>query len=216
MQKLTDHHEEVIRYWDAIAQRYLELFRDELRGKPYDLDVLRAFASTLGSEARVCDAGCGPCAHVTRFLADQGLDVIGIDVSPNCVSLARQEQPSLSFETMDMAHMTFADATFDGLVAYYAFHYLPKSDLACVIQEFARVLRPGGRLLLVAKDGDSEGWIADPVGSGEQVFWCAVPAKELETVIAKNGFRVLHCTLREPFPDEIAARRIYVAAEHQS
>lgn len=92
---------DVIRTWDARADRYLELFRHELASKPFDRAILAGFAERVGAGGRVCDAGCGPCAHVAAFLADQGLSVLGADVSPRCVQLARREQPGLRFEVLD-------------------------------------------------------------------------------------------------------------------
>ncbi len=200
-------------YWDAVAGRYLELFRDELQTKPYDFEVLQAFAAALGRGARVCDAGCGPCGHVTRYLADHGLDMTGVDLSANCIALARSEQPALHFEQMDMSAMAFADAAFDGLVAYYSLHYQPKGTLDAVMKEFLRVLRPEGRLLVVVKEGEGEGWMEDPLGSGRQVFWAAFTPDEMQALIARNRFRVLSCTVRDALPEELQVRRIYITAE---
>ena len=75
MQKAGPHWRRTGQYWDSVADRYLELFRHELQEKPYDRDVIIAFTGMLSAGAPVCDAGCGPCAHVTRLLADAGLDV---------------------------------------------------------------------------------------------------------------------------------------------
>ena len=213
MCQIKEHHSGIVRYWDAVAARYCELFRDELQSKPYDLNVLNAFATSVGRGARVCDVGCGPCAHVTRYLADQGLDMVGIDLSAVCVALARREQPSLQFFRMDMGTMAFREDSFDGLVAYYALHYQPKSTLDAVIREFARILRPGGKLLVVVKEGNGEGWIPDPLGSGQQVFWCAFTPSEVQSLLANNGFQIVSSDVREPLPDEIRVRRIYVSAQ---
>ena len=204
--------ETVARGWDARASRYLELFRDEFQSKPYDLAVLDAFAAALPAGARVCDAGCGPCGHVARILSDRGLDVVGIDLSPQCVALARTEQPSLRFETMDMAAMSFDDCVFDGLIAYYALHDQPKSTLPTVFREFARVLRPGGRLLVVVKEGAGEGWIDDPMGLPAPIFWSAFSPEELRELCVIAGFEAPDCAVRDPFPEEIAVRRIYLTA----
>ena len=204
--------EAIARCWDARANRYLELFRDEFESKPYDVAVLETFAAALPAGARVCDAGCGPCGHVARILADRGLDVVGIDLSAKCVALARAEQPSLRFETMDMAAMAFGDCAFDGLIAYYALHDQPKSTLPAVFREFARVLRPGGRLLVVAKEGAGEGWIDDPMGLPAQVFWSAFSPGELRELCINAGFQTPSCAVRDPFPEEIPVRRIYLTA----
>jgi ubiquinone/menaquinone biosynthesis C-methylase UbiE len=207
------HLEDVAGYWDDVGERYLELFRHELRGKPYDLAVLERFATSLGPGARVCDVGCGPCGHVTRVLADHKLEVVGIDLSTECIALARREQPALRFEVMDMAALAFEDDTLHGLVAYYSLHYQPKARVRGTLREFARVLRPRGRLLVVAKEGAGEGWIDDPLGSGRSLFWCAFSAGELRQVVAECGFEVLDCDTREPLAEEIATPRVYLSAE---
>jgi SAM-dependent methyltransferase len=202
----------VVRYWDSIALLYLELFRDEFHGKPFDRQLLASFAASLPPGAAVCDAGCGPCGHVTRLLADAGLDVTGVDISPRCIELARGQQPELRFETMDMAAMTFESGSLAGLVAYYSLHYLPRDKQSELLLQFRRVLAPGGLLLIAVKEGNSEGWIDDPMGTGQRVFWCDFPASELQLLVRESGFEVLDCTVRDSLPGEIAVRRVFLTA----
>jgi len=207
-----EHIAAISHYWDVVGARYLELFRDEFDGKPGDKRMITRFAADLGAGAKVCDAGCGPCGHVTRLLADADVDAMGVDLSPVCVALARQEQPGLRFEAMDMGRMTFADGAFQGLVSYYALHYLPQSSLSGVIAEFTRVLASGGRLLLVVKQGTQDGWIDDPMGSGEKTYWREFQPAELVALAAANGFAEIQCEVRAALPDEIAVPRIYLTA----
>ncbi|EGF92829.1 methyltransferase domain protein [Asticcacaulis biprosthecium C19] len=199
-------------YWDAVAQRYLDLFRDEFDDKPFDLAILRSFAAHFQQTRSIVDVGCGPCGALSRILSGYGLTVTGIDISHKCVALAKTEQPDLDFQVMDMAKMSFPDKGFDGLVAYYVLHYTPISDLPGVIREFARVLKPGGRLLLVAKEGDGEGWIDDPMGITDQVFWSAPSLADLQNLLTDNGFTISDCQVRKPHAQEIDVRRIYLTA----
>jgi len=215
MPEKDEHRATVTRYWDTVADRYLELFRDEFQGKPFDRQVITSFAAALKEGASVCDAGCGPCGHFTRMLADAGLDAVGVDISSKCIELARKEQPALRFKVMDMARMDFPDGAFQGLVSYYSLHYQPKLSLNGVIREFARVLHPAGLLLIVVKEGNREGWIADPMGSDQQVFWCDFQPEELQSFVSANGFDVTGCEVREPLPEEIAVRRIYLSARRR-
>ena len=199
-------------YWNAVAPRYLELFRNEFDSKPYDLKRIAAFCDRLGKGARVCDAGCGPCAHLSRMITDRGLEVLGIDISPVCIELARLEGPTLHFAVMDMSSMTIPSATLDGLLNYYSLHYMEQLQLQKAFQEFARVLKPGGSLLLAAKEGSQADWINCPMGSGERVYWREFNPAELEMLAKQSGFEQIQCEIREPLPGEIASRRIYLEA----
>jgi len=201
-----------MRYWDSAAARYLELFRDELRDKPFDRELLGSFAAALGKGARVCDAGCGPCAHVARLLADAGLNAVGVDASAECIALARKEQPSLDLSVMDAATLEFPAASFDGIVAYYLLHYLPKSEWPPLLSGFARVLRPGGQLLLAMKEGEGEAWIADPLGGPLPTFWAAGSRAELEEAVVAAGFQLLETRARGAYAAEIGVGRIYLLA----
>lgn len=104
---LKEIRERTRMYFDTVGPRYFELFKDELSQKSYDRELLTRFAGLLGRGAQLCDAGCGPCGHVTRFLADQGLEVIGVDLSARCIDLVRAAQPDLAFQVMDMLRMDF-------------------------------------------------------------------------------------------------------------
>ena len=108
--------------------------------------------------------------------------------------------------------MNFSNGAMRGLVAYYSLHYQPKAGLGETMREFARVLCAGGSLLIVAKEGSSEGWIEDPLGSGQKVFWSDFKPEQLQELAIAHGFDVTSCEIRDPLPEEIAVRRIYLSA----
>ncbi|MEU1368716.1 class I SAM-dependent methyltransferase [Streptomyces sp. NPDC005803] len=201
---------DVVRTWDARADHYLRLFRHELDGKPLDREALHAFAGRVGEGGRVYDAGCGPCGHVTALLAERGLDVLGIDVSPRCVELAGREQPGCRFTVMDQRET--AGERLDGLVSYYSLHDQPKSGLPATLASWAAAVRPGGQLLLVAKEGTGDGVIDDPLGSDLRVYWAEFTEDELRAAAETAAFRVDACTVREAYEGEIPTRRIHLAA----
>ena len=206
------HRRAVVRYWNAVSPKYLELFRDELADKPEDVARLKAFAASLPDAGTACDLGCGPCAHITQLLADAGLTATGIDISDVAIDLARQEHPALDLRVVDASALPFADQSFDGLVAVYLIHYLPQADWTALFAECARVLKPGGKLLIAAKEGDGEGMIADPLGSDIETFWSASSPEALEAAITAAGLQVVETFVRDALADEIQVRRIFVTA----
>ena len=97
--------------------------------------------------ASVLDAGCGSGAQCEWLLAE-GADVTGIDLSPAMVGQTRLRCAERGrFEVADLAEpLAFEPGSFDGVTCSLALHYLKDWDVP--LASFARVLRPGGWLVL--------------------------------------------------------------------
>ena len=97
---------------------------------------------------RLLDVGCGS-GTLTQSLLEQGASVTAFDRSPAMVELARERLGDRAeLDVMDLAApLPYAEATFDDAVACLVLHYL--RDWAGPLAELRRVLRPGGRLVVV-------------------------------------------------------------------
>jgi ubiquinone/menaquinone biosynthesis C-methylase UbiE len=93
---------------------------------------------------RALDAACGTGRHARR-LAELGHDVAGLDLTRHMLLRARDGVPAAVFAEADLRHLPAADEVFDGIVCGLALAHV--RDVAAVIAEFARVLRPRGRLV---------------------------------------------------------------------
>jgi SAM-dependent methyltransferase len=91
------------------------------------------------------DAACGTGRH-SLHLAAGGHRVIGIDSSPEMLAVARTKLAEGDWRTGDLHDLPVADAEADLVVCALALAHVP--DLAPVFAEFARVLRPGGHLVV--------------------------------------------------------------------
>ncbi|TCK19894.1 class I SAM-dependent methyltransferase [Pseudonocardia endophytica] len=94
---------------------------------------------------RALDAACGTGRH-TAALLDRGHEVIGVDRSPDMLAVARDKIPAAEFRGGDLSALPLPDNEIDVVVCGLALAHLP--DLAPAMREFARVLRPGGRLVV--------------------------------------------------------------------
>jgi SAM-dependent methyltransferase len=199
--------------YDAVASEYADRFAGELAHKPLDRLLLTRFASEVDGRGEVCDVGCGP-GQTTAYLHSHGVQVCGLDLSPQLLREATQRHPDVRFETGDMLALPRADGTVAGLVAFYAIVHFSSTQLSRAVQEMHRVLQPGGRLLLAFHIGDGtvhvEGFLGRPVSLDFSFFRPASLADELVTV----GFVGVELIERDPYPDvEHPSLRAYVFAQ---
>ncbi|MFI5366168.1 MAG: class I SAM-dependent methyltransferase [Candidatus Binatia bacterium] len=95
--------------------------------------------------ARALDAACGT-GRLTTYLAARGHRVIGVDTSDAMLQRARAKLPQVDFRVGDLAALPVETGSMDLAVCALALTHC--ADLQPPIRELARVLRPGGRLLL--------------------------------------------------------------------
>lgn len=160
----------------------------------------------------VGDVGCGP-GQVAAHLAGLGLTVEGVDLSPGMVAQARRLHPGLTFREGSMLDLDVADGAWGGIVALYSLIHVPPDQVPRALAEFARVLRPGGWLLVAFHVGSElrhlDEWWGEPVSLDFHFFEPAA----LEQQLAAAGLPVQARVEREPYPAvEGPTRRGYLLA----
>lgn len=111
---------------------------------------LHAMAAEQPGPLRILDVGCGTgrtLAQIHQALPDARLT--GIDLSPFYVETARRDAPFAALVAGNAESLPFADGSFDAVVSVFLFHELPRNTRRTVWAEVARVLRPGGRFVVV-------------------------------------------------------------------
>ena len=97
---------------------------------------------------KVLDVGCGT-GESTRFLTNSYPDIAveGLDLSPGMLAVARQLDSVSNYFEGDVCHIERPDATYDLVITAFTFRNFP--DKQTSLAEMLRVLRPGGRLLIL-------------------------------------------------------------------
>jgi len=133
-------------HYDSIAESW-----EEIVTAPTREHILWPAIETLLpdlTDKRVLDAGCGSGAY-SAWLADHGAAVLGIDVSQEMIRVARENYGDRAeFRHADLQRSldTIEADSFDVILCLHVFSRLP--DLETPLAEFARVLFPGGTLVL--------------------------------------------------------------------
>jgi 2-polyprenyl-3-methyl-5-hydroxy-6-metoxy-1,4-benzoquinol methylase len=135
--KIYDH-----RPVDELDMAHLHYFQAEMVGW-----AVQQLGSLEG--ARILDVGIGE-GYSSVLMALAGADVTGIEVSPIALAhadeLARRHGVKLDLHEMPGEELRFEDGAFDGVLCISAYHHMDQDRAA---SEFARVLKPGGRLAMM-------------------------------------------------------------------
>lgn len=116
-----------------------------------------ALADQIGG--RILDVGIGTGLSLTDY--SRTTKICGVDISEPMLRKARERARTLNLtnvealSVMDAKHLAFADGTFDAVVAQYVVTAVPEPE--ATLDDFVRVLKPGGELILVNHIGAENG-----------------------------------------------------------
>jgi SAM-dependent methyltransferase len=171
-------------------------------------------ALPLDPGGRWLEAACGP-GLVARALAPRVGSVLGVDLTPTMIEVARREAAAaglanVDFEVGDATRLAAPDASFDGAVTRFSLHHIPLPGR--VLAELARVVRPGRTVAvadhLTSEDGEAAAWHQELERLRDPSHWACLTAGRLETLGAEAGLELVHAEQR-PFEldfDEWLAR----------
>ena len=150
MMKSAESAEPIAREaFDELAERYAALAPTKAHNAYYEWPATRSLLAEVRGK-RVLDAGCGP-GHYAEWLLERGAEVVGVDVSPQMIRLARERLGGRAeFYLADLGRpLSFlADESFDVVLGALVFDYV--RDWNPLFAEFRRLLRAGGVLVFSA------------------------------------------------------------------
>jgi ubiquinone/menaquinone biosynthesis C-methylase UbiE len=185
-----DHYNETFATWNKVASLYEEKFMDlPIYNETYD-----AFCNELSREkVSVLEVGCGP-GNITKYLFSKcpDLDLLGIDIAPNMVDLARKNNPKARFEVMDCRNVDQLDATFDAIVSGFNTPYLSLEDCIDFLGKCSSILKKNGLLYLSFVEGDPSLSGFQTSSSGDRCFFYYYDQGEVIKVLNDLSFAIIH------------------------
>ncbi|HTL16345.1 MAG TPA: class I SAM-dependent methyltransferase [Patescibacteria group bacterium] len=158
----------------------------------YD-DFYGEFCNLLpAGRARVLDAACGP-GNASRYLMTRrsDLDILGIDLAPRMIEIAREAVPSADFIVHDCRCLDELKMRFDGIVCAFGLPYLSTEETTAFISAAGRALDPRGVLYLSAMLGKSEDSGFERCSTGDQVYVYYHQEDQLKQSLQDSGFSLV-------------------------
>lgn len=172
--------------YDARSDEYIERFGSIEQMAQADRATIDTWQARV--EGAILDAGSGPGLWSDAIARSGTHDVVGIDASERFLASARRSYPHLGFARGDLAALPLRAQSVGGVLAWYSVIHTPPVALPRILREFARVLTPGGSLLLGYFDGPAGAAFDHKVTTA--YYWDAEALGELLTPF---GF-IVECT----------------------
>jgi predicted TPR repeat methyltransferase len=187
---MDDKNASVVELFGKNARLYEEKFMDTQQYQ----DALDVFCRHISKEqADILELACGP-GNITRYLLQQRPDfrLLGTDLSPAMLELARKNNPGAVFQLLDCADMTMLPDRYDGIMVGFLLPYLSREATGKLIRDSATMMWPGGVLYLSTMEGDytKSGWRT--ASTGEQYYQYFHESAWLQETLRAHGFNPIH------------------------
>jgi SAM-dependent methyltransferase len=199
--------------YDSAAEAYAQHLASELTRKPLDRHLLNRFAEDTRGRGMVADIGCGP-GHVARYLHDQGVTIVGIDLSPAMVRCAARLNPGLDFRVGDMRTLELPASSLAGIVAFYSIVHVQPGELGVIMREMRRVLAPGRVALVSFHVGSEVVHVDELFGAPVDLDFRFHEPVDVVAALRAASFAVIEHVERQPYEGaEYPSRRCYLLAK---
>ena len=149
---------------------------------------LEKFAGLLPAAGHILDAGSGVGKPVSDFMVKNGFQVTGVDISKKMVEKAKENVPEASFYQKNILTLDFQDNLFDGIICVYTLWHIPRKNHADIINNFHRMLKDGGILVLNTGVYESEGMSQF---FGEPMLWSTNDPRKTLNSVKETGFEII-------------------------
>jgi ubiquinone/menaquinone biosynthesis C-methylase UbiE len=183
-----DKNQVAVAIFDLRADGYQDKFMNvDLYGSTFD-----SFCSLLQKNAAVLEIACGP-GNITRHLLDKrpDLKIMGTDLAPNMINLAKANNPEAEFKLMDCRNMGAEHKTYDALMAGFCLPYLSKEEAIQLISDAYAILNSGGAFYLSTMEDDYSKSGLRSSSYGDQMFMHYHEAGYLTAALSENGFKII-------------------------
>ncbi len=181
-----DRYKETFETWNKVASRYRDMFMDlDLYNDTYDFIC----DSISKDNAKILEIGCGP-GNITKYLLSErpDFDIFGIDIAPNMIELAKNNNPTANFAIMDSRQIDEIKTKYDAIVCGLCLPYLSQTDSRKLITDCYNLLNENGLIYISFVEGDPIKSDFQIGSSGDRIYFYFHNLDDLKTQLIENRF----------------------------
>ncbi len=181
-----DRYKETFETWNKVASRYRDMFMDlDLYNDTYDFIC----DSISKDNAKILEIGCGP-GNITKYLLSErpDFDIFGIDIAPNMIELAKNNNPTANFAIMDSGQIDEIKTKYDAIVCGFCLPYLSQTDSRKLITDCYNLLNENGLIYISFVEGDPIKSDFQIGSSGDRIYFYFHNLDDLKTQLIENRF----------------------------
>jgi SAM-dependent methyltransferase len=191
----TTNNQKAVDLFNKLADSYQERF---FSVDHYE-DSLQIFMNHLKEDSTVLDVACGP-GNISHFLLERlpKLQLLGIDLAPNMIDLARKNNPGARFLVYDALLIDHLESHFDAVIVGFLFPYLSIDQVELFLFKVHEKLNENGLVYLSTMEDLYENSRLKSSSTGEEVLMHYYEADFLVRLMEQIGFHIIS-THRQPF-----------------
>jgi 2-polyprenyl-3-methyl-5-hydroxy-6-metoxy-1,4-benzoquinol methylase len=190
-----------------VFNKHAAMYQDKYMDVSLYHDVLDLFCNSLPKEnAEVLEIACGP-GNITQYLLSKrpGLHILGTDIAPNMVALAKANNPTATFQLLDCRDIKNLGKKYDAVMCGFVLPYLSMNETKQLFADVAALLNKGGLFYISTMEGEYSSSRVHTSSAGDHLFMHYYEGEELSVLLQKNGFMIANIS-----------RKIYHDAENKS
>jgi len=162
-------------------------------------DTFDLFCNSITKEnAEILELACGP-GNITRYILNKRPDfkILGIDLAPNMIELAKRNNPTATFQCMDCRDIRLLGKKYDAVMCGFCLPYLSKEESVQLINNVYNLLEFNGLLYISTMEDDYAKSGLERSSSGDQMYIHYHEADYLTQALLENGFKIIEMQRKE-------------------
>jgi len=173
-----------------VFNKSAQLYQEKYMDVSLYHDSLNTFCNYIPHKnATILELACGP-GNVTKYLLKQQPEfkILGTDVAPNMIALAKANNPNATFKVMDCRTIGSLKEKYNAIMCGFCLPYLSKEEVLQLITDASKIIQDNGVIYISTIEGDYSNSKLEKGSTGDEIYMHYHQAEYVTEALKNNGF----------------------------